>query len=239
MHPATLAQTTMDPKDQRVIRVVIAEDAYLVREAVELILEGAPQIEVVRACEDGTSLLQAVEEERPDAVITDIRMPPSTEDEGIRVAHLLRETHPQIGVVVLSQYAEPRYPLALLEGGSAGRAYLLKESVHDRGQLVAAIEAVVDGESVIDPKVVEVLVEARAREEASPMADLTRREYEVLAEIAKGKSNAAIASSLYLTKRAVEKHINAIFMKLNLSNPDDVSRRVKAALMFLGEPAEE
>jgi DNA-binding NarL/FixJ family response regulator len=239
MHPATLAQKTPDTHELRPIRVVIAEDAYLVREAVELILEGAPQIEVVRACEDGTSLLAAVEEEQPDAVITDIRMPPSEHDEGIRVAHTLRETHPQIGVVVLSQYAEPRYPLALLEGGSAGRAYLLKESVHDRAQLVAAIEAVVAGESVIDPKVVEVLVEARAREEASPLSDLTRREYEVLAEIAKGKSNAAIASSLFLTKRAVEKHINAIFMKLGLSNPDDVSRRVKAALMFLGSSADD
>ena len=240
MHPATLAQKTVDDMhDQRPIRVVIAEDAYLVREAVELILAGAPQIEVVRACEDGSSLLDAVEEERPDAVLTDIRMPPTDNDEGIRIAHTLRETHPEIGVVVLSQYAEPRYPLALLEGGSAGRAYLLKESVHDRAQLVAAIEAVVAGESVIDPKVVEVLVEARAREEASPLSDLTRREYEVLAEIAKGKSNAAIASSLFLTKRAVEKHINAIFMKLNLSNPDDVSRRVKAALMFLGTSADE
>jgi DNA-binding NarL/FixJ family response regulator len=239
MHPAAAGDPSADSQEQRVIRVVIAEDAYLVREAVELILEGAPQIEVVRACEDGTSLLAAVEEELPDAVITDIRMPPSENDEGIRVAHTLRETHPKIGVVVLSQYAEPRYPLALLEGGSAGRAYLLKESVHDRGQLVAAIEAVVSGESVIDPKVVEVLVEARAREEASPLSDLTRREYEVLAEIAKGKSNAAIASTLFLTKRAVEKHINAIFMKLNLSSPDDVSRRVKAALMFLGSTADE
>jgi DNA-binding NarL/FixJ family response regulator len=239
MHPASLEQQAPDAADSRPIRVVIAEDAYLVREAIELILAGAPQIAVVRACEDGTSLLEAVEEERPDAVITDIRMPPSEEDEGIRVAHILRETHPEIGVVVLSQYAEPEYPLALLDGGSAGRAYLLKESVHNRGQLVAAIEAVVKGESVIDPKVVEVLVEARAREEASPLAELTRREYEVLAEIAKGKSNAAIASSLFLTKRAVEKHINAIFMKLGLSNPDDVSRRVKAALLFLGRTADE
>jgi DNA-binding NarL/FixJ family response regulator len=217
----------------RPIRVIIAEDAYLVREAIELILESVPQIEVVCACEDGTSLLEAVDREQPDAVLTDIRMPPSDTDEGIRVAHTLRETHPSVGVVVLSQYAEPSYPLALLEGGSSGRAYLLKESVHDRAQLVAAIEAVVDGESVIDPKVVEVLVEARAREESSPLSELTRREYEVLAEIAQGKSNAAIASSLYLTKRAVEKHINAIFMKLNLSNPDDVSRRVKATLLFL------
>jgi DNA-binding NarL/FixJ family response regulator len=233
MQPATLDRQTELPEVQTVIRVVIAEDAYLVREAIELILEAVPQIEVVRACADGTALLEAIEADLPDAVITDIRMPPSGSDEGIRIAHTLRETHPEIGVVVLSQYADPSYPLALLEGGSAGRAYLLKESVHDRAQLVAAIEAVVAGESVIDPKVVEVLVEARAREDASPLSELTRREYEVLAEIAQGKSNAAIASSLFLTKRAVEKHINAIFMKLNLSSPDDVSRRVKAALMFL------
>jgi DNA-binding NarL/FixJ family response regulator len=236
MASATLDGRTHDSKERdRPSRVIIAEDAYLVREAIELILEAVPQIDVVCSCEDGTALVEAVEREQPDAVITDIRMPPSETDEGIRVAHRLRETHPQIGVVVLSQYAEPSYPLALLDGGSSGRACLLKESVHDRAQLVAAIEAVVAGESVIDPKVVEVLVEARAREEASPLADLTRREYEVLAEIAQGKSNAAIASSLFLTKRAVEKHINAIFMKLNLSSPDDVSRRVKAALMFLGD----
>jgi DNA-binding NarL/FixJ family response regulator len=239
MQPATLDRRARSFSPDRPIRVVIAEDAYLVREAIELILAGAPEVEVVRAVEDGRSLLAAVDEELPDVVVTDIRMPPSTNDEGIRAAHTLRETHPEIGVVVLSQYAEPRYPLALLEGGSEGRAYLLKERVHDRGELVSAIEKVVAGESVIDPKVVEVLVEARAREDASPLSELTPREHEVLAEIAKGKSNAAIAASLFLTKRAVEKHINAIFMKLNLSSPDDVSRRVKATLMFLGETVED
>ena len=235
---ATLGLATSEAIN-RPIRVVIAEDAYLVREAVELILSTAEEVEVVRAVDDGTSLLRAVEEERPDVVVTDIRMPPSGSDEGIRAAHTLRETHPEIGVVVLSQYAEPRYPLALLDGGSAGRAYLLKERVHDRGELVAAIKAVAAGESVIDAKVVEVLVEARAREEASPLGELTPREYEVLAEIARGKSNSAIADSLFLTKRAVEKHINAIFMKLGLTNPDDVSRRVKAALMFIGSLEED
>jgi len=237
---ATLDLATSETTN-RPIRVVIAEDAYLVREAIGLILAGTDEVEVVRAVDDGTTLLAAVEEERPDVVITDIRMPPSGNDEGIRAAHILRETHPDIGVVVLSQYAEPRYPLALLDGGSSGRAYLLKERVHDRGQLVAAIKAVAKGESVIDPRVVEVLVEARAREEASPLSELTPRETEVLAEIAKGKSNSAIADSLFLTKRAVEKHINAIFMKLGLTNPDDVSRRVKATLMFIGsidEPEE-
>jgi DNA-binding NarL/FixJ family response regulator len=217
----------------RPIRVVIAEDAYLVREAIEMILEGSAAVDVVRSCVDRDSLLEAIEEERPDAVVTDIRMPPSGTDEGIEVAHQLRQSHPEIGVVVLSQFAEPRYPLALLESGSSGRAYLLKDRVHDRAQLVAAIEAVVAGESVIDPKVVEVLVGAEAQRASSPLSELTPREYEVLAEIAQGKSNAAIADSLFLTKRAVEKHINAIFMKLNLSNVDDVSRRVKATLMFL------
>ena len=239
MHPATVDSRARSGPGPRPIRVIIAEDAYLVREAVELILSTSPEIDVVRAVADGRTLLAAVEEELPDVVITDIRMPPSGSDEGIRVAHTLRELYPEIGVVVLSQYAEPRYPLALLEGGSARRAYLLKERVHDRGELVSAIKKVVAGESVIDPKVVEVLVEARARENASPLSELTPREYEVLAEIARGKSNAAIAESLFLTKRAVEKHINAIFMKLNLSNPDDVSRRVTAALMFLGSLEEE
>jgi DNA-binding NarL/FixJ family response regulator len=239
MQPATLGSRTHPGPVERPIRVVIAEDAYLVREAVELILSSAPEVDVVRAVGDGSSLLAAVDELGPDAVVTDIRMPPSINDEGIRVAHTLRETHPEVGVVVLSQYAEARYPLALLEGGSAGRAYLLKERVHDRGELVSAIKKVAAGESVIDPKVVEVLVQARAREDDSPLSELTPREYEVLAEIALGKSNAAIAESLFLTKRAVEKHINAIFMKLNLSNPDDVSRRVTATLMFLASFDEE
>ncbi len=234
MQRATLDQDSEQSDQERPLRVVVAEDAYLVREAIEVILAGAPEVEVVRAVGDGKSLLQAVDEERPDVVVTDIRMPPSGSDEGIRAAHEMRDTHPEVGVVVLSQYAEPSYPLALLERGSARRAYLLKERVHDRAELVAAIKAVAQGESVIDARVVEVLVEARRREEASPLSELTPREYEVLAEIAQGKSNAAIAGSLFLTKRAVEKHINAIFMKLNLDNPDDVSRRVKATLIFLG-----
>jgi DNA-binding NarL/FixJ family response regulator len=171
-------------------------------------------------------------------VLTDIRMPPTGTDEGIQVARLLRETDPQIGVVVLSQFADPRYVLELLEAGSAGRAYLLKERVSDTTQLVAAIEAVAAGGSVIDPTLVELLVRARSRSESSPLAALTRREHDVLSELAQGKSNAAIATSLYLTKRAVEKHVNSIFMKLELGSPDDVSRRVKAALLFLAdEPA--
>lgn len=215
------------------IRVVVGEDEYLIRAALAQVLASVASIEVVRFCADAESLLSAVEEEQPDAVLTDIRMPPTLRDEGIRVAETLRSTHPSIGVVILSQFADPDYVLALLEDGSAGRAYLLKERVSEPAELISAIEAVVDGGSVIDPKVVEVLVRARSMGASSPLAALTPREREVLAELAEGKSNAAIAQSLVLTKRAVEKHINSIFLKLELASPEDISRRVKAALLFL------
>jgi DNA-binding NarL/FixJ family response regulator len=217
------------------IRVALGEDSLLVREGVEQVLASQPGIEVVASCADLPSLLDAVDAEGPDVVLTDIRMPPSKTDEGIQVAVRLRGSHPEVGVLVLSQYAEPRYALDLLEAGSEGRGYLLKERVHDRAQLVSAIESVATGGSFIDPKVVEVLVSARARAERSPLGQLTPRELEVLAEIAQGKSNAAIAESLFLTKRAVEKHVNAIFFKLGLSEAEDVSKRVKAALLFLAE----
>src|SRR5215204_4826044 len=160
-------------------------------------------------------------------------MPPTETDEGIRLAAILRDTYPHTGVLVLSQYAQPSYALALLENGSDRRAYLLKQRVHDRAELVRAIRSVADGGSVIDPKIVEELVSAKALTESSPLAELTPREGEVLAEIAQGKSNTAIAGSLVLTKRAVEKHINSIFLKLNLAEAEDVSKRVKAALVFL------
>jgi DNA-binding NarL/FixJ family response regulator len=217
------------------VRLVLAEDNLLVREGLQQLLETAQGLEVVGACSDMDALLETIERERPDVVLTDIRMPPSRTDEGVRVAARLRETDPGVGVVVLSQYDDPAYVLKLLETGSDGRAYLLKERVHDRGQLATAIRAVADGGSVIDPKIVEVLVTARARAENSPLRDLTPREREVLAEIAEGKSNTAIAESLVLTKRAVEKHINSIFMKLGLADSDDVSKRVKATLMFLSD----
>ncbi len=216
-------------------RVVLAEDNYIVREGLREILAAHERIEIVATCEDLDGLLAAVESERPDVVITDIRMPPTSTDEGIRAAGELRESHPDVGVVVLSQHDDPGYVLALLESGSAGRAYLLKERIHDRLQLVAAVDAVADGGSVIDPKVVEVLVAARTQAAQSPLAELTAREMEVLAEIAQGKSNTAIAESLVLTKRAVEKHIHSIFMKLNLAYEQDVSKRVKAALLFLAD----
>jgi DNA-binding NarL/FixJ family response regulator len=221
------------------IRVVLGEDSYIVREGLRQLLASADGIELEAECEDLDSLVHEIDRRRPDVVLTDIRMPPTQSDEGIRLAARLRDERPEMGVVVLSQYAEPAYVLSLLDSGSDGRAYLLKERVHDRAQLVAAIEAVAAGESVIDSKIVELLVAAKARNERSPLAGLTPRELEVLAAIAEGKSNSAISDSLVLTKRAVEKHINAIFLKLNLSHAQDagdVSPRVKAALLFLAEP---
>jgi len=215
------------------IRVALAEDSFIVREGLREVLAAEPEIQVVATCGDLRSLLDAVEAEHPDVVLTDIRMPPSKQDEGIQAAAQLRKSHPDVGVVVLSQYAEPGYALALLESGSDGRAYLLKERISDRGQLVSAIQEVAQGGSVIDPKIVEVLVAAKTRAERSPLLELTAREQEVLAEIAQGKSNTAIAESLVLTKRAVEKHINSIFLKLNLADAEDVSKRVKATLVFL------
>jgi DNA-binding NarL/FixJ family response regulator len=217
------------------IRVAVGEDILIVREGLEQLLASSPGIEVVASCGDLDSLVEAVSEHQPDVVLTDIRMPPSKTDEGIRLAARLRESHPETGVVVLSQYSEPGYVLSLLESGSDRRGYLLKERVHNRGELVSAIDAVAQGGSVIDPRIVEVLVAAKARAERSPLSQLTPREQEVLAEMATGKSNTAIAESLVLTKRAVEKHINSIFMKLGMTGDNDVSKRVKATLMFLSE----
>jgi DNA-binding NarL/FixJ family response regulator len=220
------------------IKVVVADDSLLVREGLEQILAASPAIELVASCEDFGSLSSAIGEHAPDLVLTDIRMPPSHTDEGIRVATALRASNPRTGVIVLSQYSEPSYVLNLLESGSDGRGYLLKERLHDRRELVSAIDTVARGGSVIDPKVVEVLVAAKARAGQSPLSDLTPREHEVLSEIAQGKSNLAIADSLMLTKRGVEKHINSIFMKLGLGSSADVSKRVTAALLFLAEDAE-
>jgi DNA-binding NarL/FixJ family response regulator len=217
------------------VSIAVADDSLIVREGIAQLLAGHPDIEVVASCQDLDSLIAAVDEERPDVVVTDIRMPPTHTDEGIRLAALLRERHPDVGVVVLSNYAEAGFALALLESGSEGRAYLLKERIHSRTQLAAAIQSVAAGGSVMDPKIVEPLVTAKSRAVRSPLAELTAREREVLSEIAQGKSNAAIADSLVLTKRAVEKHINSIFLKLNLSNSEDVSKRVKATLLFLAD----
>jgi DNA-binding NarL/FixJ family response regulator len=217
------------------LRVVVADDSYLIREALAQVLEGVRDVDVVAMCADRHGLMAAIEADLPDVVLTDIRMPPDDDAEGVRIAAELRDTHPGMGVVLLSQYLEARYALELLVQGSDGRAYLLKDRIHDREQLLAAIRAAANGGSVIDPKVVEVLVAARSRSDASPLAGLTQREREILSEIAQGKSNPAIAESLGLTKRAVEKHINAIFTKLQLPESEDVSRRVKATLLFLAD----
>jgi DNA-binding NarL/FixJ family response regulator len=213
--------------------VVLAEDNYLVREGVRQLIDTQPELELAAVCEDLDSLLRAVDEQRPDVVLTDIRMPPTNTDEGLQVAARLRESSPAVGVVLLSQYVESEYALALLDKGAAGRAYLLKERVGDVAQLVNAIKEVATGGSVIDPKVVEALVAARSRG-ASPLDALSPREREVLSEMAQGMNNAAIARTLFLTERAVEKHINSIFSKLGLTEEVDVHRRVKATLLYLG-----
>ena len=217
----------------RPIRVALADDSYLMREAVHQVVEQQHGLEIVADCADGPTLLTAVERTRPDVVITDVRMPPSGDDEGIRVARCLRQTHPEIGVVVLSNYAETRYGLELLADGAEGRAYLLKDRVHDGRQLEAAVEVVARGGSMIDREIVQLLLAREEREHDSPLAGLTPREREVLAAMAAGKSNAAIAEELVLTKRAVEKHVGAIFLKLGLPSEDVVSRRVAAVLLYL------
>ena len=215
--------------------VVVADDALLIREAVARIVERAPSLELLASCADGDELLAAIEHTGPDVVVTDIRMPPTGTDEGIAIAHRLRDTHPAIGVVVLSQFADPAFVLALFDAGSARRAYLLKERINDPQQLLEAIDAVAAGGSIVDPAVVELLVVAHAPGPETPLGELTPRELEVLAQVAQGKSNAAIAESLVVTKRAVEKHINAIFSKLGLAHADGISQRVTAALLFLSE----
>ena len=217
------------------IRIVLAEDHYLSREGLRRLLDSEEDLEVAAVCGDLESLLTTVEAERPDVVVTDIRMPPTETDEGIQAAARLRETSPEVGVVVLSHYASPAYVLALLEGGSARRGYLLKERVTEIDQLVDAIRAVADGGSVIDPKVVEELVAGNARGEESPLSELTPRERDVLREMAEGKNNAAIAASLVLTERSVEKVIHSIFAKLGLTWEAAVHKRVKAVILYLAE----
>lgn len=213
------------------VRVVLAEDNLLAREGLRSILERAPELTVVAVCDDYDALLAAVDEHRPDVVLTDIRMPPTNTDEGVRAAARFRRTHPSTGVVVISQYDDPEFALALLEDGSRARAYLLKERMSDPAQLVSAVVEVSRGGSVVDPKVVDALV--RGRGTRSPLALLTPREQDVLAEMATGKDNAAIAATLVLTVRAVEKHINGIFAKLGLAEEREVHKRVKAVLLHL------
>lgn len=220
------------------LTVLLAEDNLLLRQGLTTLLAEHPLVDSVRTAESLPRLLAEVDRELPDVVLTDIRMPPTGTDEGIRLAAELRESDPGVGVVVLSQYSEPEFVVRLFEDGSDGRAYLLKERVADRGELVGAIDAVKEGGSFIDPKVVEVMVQARARAESSPLRELTPRELEVLSLVANGSSNSAVAEELVLTKRAVEKHINSIFLKLGLTHDpseDAISKRVKAVLLYLAD----
>jgi DNA-binding NarL/FixJ family response regulator len=217
------------------IRVVVADDNLLVREGIHHVLESSESIDVVALSSDRDDLLEAIEREAPDVVLTDIRMPPSQAAEGIDIANTVRELSPSIGVIVISAYAEPHYALSLFAHGSAGRGYLLKDRLGNPEQLVAAIEEVAAGGSVIDPVVVEALVRSKGGSEGTPLQLLTPREHEVLGEIASGKSNAAIAKDLVITKRAVERHISSIFSKLDLPDEGVVSRRVAATLLFLAD----
>lgn len=216
-----------------VASIVLAEDAFIVREGVRMLLEEAGYV-LLAAVENYDELMEAVEEYAPDVVITDIRMPPTRTDEGIRAAREIRDSNPEIGIVVLSQYIEPTYAVNLFKGGADGLAYLLKERLGDMDQLENAITEVTAGRSVIDPKVVDALVEARTQPE-SPVARLTDREREVISEMAQGRSNAAIADNLFVSERAVEKHINSIFTKLDLVPEKETNRRVRAVLLFLSQ----
>jgi len=217
------------------VRVALAEDNVLLREGVSRLVAANEDFELVGVASDLPQLLALVKEQVPDVVVTDIRMPPTGTDEGIRAAAWLRENHPAVGVVVLSQYAAPGYAVKLLEHGSAGRAYLLKEHVGGVDELARAIRTAAQGGSVIDHAVVDELVRARSRERASGLSSLTARESQILAEMAQGKSNSAIAASVSVSERAVEKHTNSIFAKLGLSEEKDVNRRVKAVLVYLSQ----
>jgi DNA-binding NarL/FixJ family response regulator len=217
------------------IRIVVAEDNALLRDGLVRLISSVTDFEMVGACGTYDDLLALVDEATPDVVVTDIRMPPTGTDEGIRIATVLRTTHPDVGVLVLSQFASPAYAVALLAEGSERRAYLLKDRVADVDELVSAIREVAAGGAVIDPKVVEQIVGGSVRRLHSPLEHLTKREREILGEMAQGKSNAAIAATLILSERAVEKHINSIFSKLHLSEGRDVNRRVAAVLLYLTE----
>jgi DNA-binding NarL/FixJ family response regulator len=214
---------------------VLAEDSYIVREGLRMLFDDTDELDLIATCESFDELMAAVENRLPDVVITDIRMPPTRTMEGVQAALEIRARWPDTGVVVLSQYVEAGYVLALFANGTAGLAYLLKERVGDLHHMITAIEEVRANGSVIDPKVVEVLVEARAAEAQSKLNRLTPRELEVLEQVAAGKTNAALARDLYLSERAVEKHINSIFTKLDLSFEHDVNKRVRAVVLWLAE----
>ena len=217
------------------IRVVIAEDNALLRDGLARLVSSTRDFELAGTAGGYDELLTLVDEANPDVVVTDIRMPPTGTDEGIRAAAAMRASHPETGVIVLSQYVSPAYAMSLLSQGSERRGYLLKDRVADVDDLVDAIRVVAAGGAVIDPKVVEQLVASSSRKAKGPLGFLTPREREVLGQMAQGKSNAAVAAALVLSERAVEKHINSIFSKLHLTEERDVNRRVTAVLMYLTE----
>ncbi|GJM37281.1 MAG: DNA-binding response regulator [Acidimicrobiales bacterium] len=227
-HPVATSVEVMSP-----VRLVLAEDNLLVRQGLVSLLQSSDDIDLVAVAESLDELLVAVDEHRPDVVLTDIRMPPDHSDEGVRAAELIRDRHPGMGVVVISQFAEPEYVLAVLGEGSRGRGYVIKDRIDDRAHLGAAIASVAGGGSFIDDEVIEVLIQARSRTIDSPLSSLSPREHDVLAEIASGKSNDAIADALGVSRHAVEKHSNAIFAKLGLADVDGMNRRVTAVLLFL------
>jgi DNA-binding NarL/FixJ family response regulator len=223
------------------LRIVIADDNYLVREGTRRLLEDSGQVEVLAAVGSAPELLDAVRRIRPDAVLTDIRMPAGAASgqagkpamEGIDAAHHIRTSEAGVGVVILSQYADESYAFELFRNGTAGLAYLLKDRIGDLRQLLSALREVVAGGSVVDPQVIDALVTRRARLRESPLARLTPREMDVLREMAQGRGNAGIAQELYLSESSVEKHVNSIFGKLDLASEQQVHRRVAAVLTFL------
>jgi DNA-binding NarL/FixJ family response regulator len=215
------------------IRLVILEDNLLVREGLRQLLSMQDDLEVAAACADLGAASEAIAHTHPDVVVTDIRLPPRNADEGIVLADSLRSTHPPVGVVVVSQHADPSYAMALFEQGSAGRAYLLKERIHHVEELVDAILAVHRGESRVDAHVVEALVRSAGSAERSPLTELTPRELDVLGLMARGKNNAAIAAELFLTEHSVEKYVSSILAKLGIASDPAAHRRVKAVLVYL------
>jgi DNA-binding NarL/FixJ family response regulator len=217
------------------MRVAIADDHYLVREGVRQLLELGGEVTVVASVGTAVELQAALRAESVDAVVTDIRMPPNHHTEGIEAAHAIRAAHPDVGVVVLSAHADPAYAMELFRDGTAGLAYLLKDRVGDRAELLRALRATAAGDSVIDPQVVEAMLSRHGRRHTSSLDRLTPREREVLELMAAGRSNAAIAQELYLSLSAVEKNITAIFGKLGVAEEGSSHRRVAAVLAFLAE----
>jgi DNA-binding NarL/FixJ family response regulator len=217
------------------VRVVVAEDNLLVREGLRLLLDTEPDVEVVGVASELGGLLAMISEEAPDVVLTDIRMPPDHTDEGLRAAEHCRRHHPETGVILLSQYVEPSYVRLLLAQGTERRGYLLKERVAEPDDLMLALRDVAKGGSAIDPKVVEVLLQTRSRDPGRELSRLTPRELDVLAAMAQGHTNTAVAQELFLSQRAVEKHINSIFSKLGLSGDQQSHPRVRAVLLYLAE----